>query len=671
MEDNEKNEKGLDLSKIPESINLAEDLEEEELNEIGEEAYNGYKADLDSRKQFEKHLDTWTQLALQIASPKTHPWSGASNVKFPLLATAAMQFAARSYPSLVPSTGDIVKCKVLGSDPDGQKKERAIRVGKYMSYQILEEMEEWEEEMDKLLITLPIAGTVFKKTYWDSEKERNVSCVIMPKNLVVNYYAKDLDSAERVTETYTLTKRKVEEKIRAGLFSKMNLGDPVVNAPTDSSDQHESTPPPVDDTTPYVFCEQHTYLDLDEDGYAEPYVVTFEEESKQVARIVARFGLEDVKMNEKEEVVRIIPQQYYTKYGFVPNPDGGFYDIGFGRLLGPLNESADTLINQLIDAGSLSNMQSGFIAKGLRIKMGEASFKPGEWKAVNATGQDLKQSIMPLPLREPSAVLMQLLQFLIQAGKELASVAEIMVGKMPGQNTPATTTMATIEQGMKVFTAVYKRVFRSMTKEFRKLYKLNKIYLNPQTEVDFQDVPLEQSDFQGSEGDIIPAADPASVSSQEKQAKIEKVGQLLQLGTINPMEYTKRYLDAYEISGVEQLLMEPQPPQPDPEEERAKMEAQIAQQESQQKMSNEERKMAIKEAQGQSKISAEREASKQKIQEASVMGDIKARNALIGTVMQRNAEAQGHRQKLTQQQQKHALQMRQQAEKQASKPKKG
>jgi chaperonin GroES len=666
----EEKEKGLDLSKIPESINLAEDLDEEELTEIGNDASEGYEADLESRKEFEVQLETWTKLALQISGTKTHPWTGASNVKFPLLATAAMQFAARSYPSLVPSTGDIVKCKVMGSDPDGQKKERAIRVGKFMSYQILEEMEEWEEEMDKLLITLPIAGTVFKKTYWDSEKERNVSCVIMPKNLVVNYYAKDLDSAERVTETFELPKRKVEEKIRAGLFREMKLGDPTVKTPTTTSDPHATTPPPVDKTTPYVFCEQHTFLDLDKDGYAEPYVVTFEEDSHQVARIVARFGLEDVKMNEKEEVVRIIPQQYYTKYGFVPNPDGGFYDIGFGRLLGPLNESADTLINQLIDAGSLSNMQSGFIAKGLRIKMGEASFKPGEWKAVNATGQDLKQSIMPLPLREPSAVLMQLLQFLIQAGKELASVAEIMVGKMPGQNTPATTTMATIEQGMKVFTAVYKRVFRSMTKEFRKLYRLNKVYLNPQTEVDFQDMPMEQSDFQGSDGDIMPAADPASVSAQEKQAKIEKVGQLLQLGTISRMEYTKRYLDAYEIASPEQLMEQPQP-QPDPDAERAKMEAQILQQESQQKMANEERSMKIKEASGQSKISAERAASKQKIQEAAVMGDIKTRNALIGSVMQRNAEAQGHRQKLTQQQQKHALSMRQQAEKQASKPKKG
>ena len=660
----------LDLAKIPDSVNLAEDLSKEELVTIGQEAYEGYKNDLDSRKEYELQLETWTKLALQISSTKTHPWAGASNVKFPLLATAAMQFCARSYPSLVPSSGDIVKCKVMGSDPDGQKKERALRVGKFMSHQILEEMEEWEEEMDKLLITLPIAGTVFKKTYWDSEKERNVSCVVMPKDLVVNYYAKDLDSAERATETYTLTKRKVEEKVRAGLFREMKLGDPQVIQPTDTSDPSAMTAPPVDEITPYVFCEQHTYLDLDDDGYAEPYVITFEKESHEVARIVARFGPEDVKMNAKEEVVRIIPQQYYTKYGFVPNPDGGFYDIGFGRLLGPINESADTLINQLIDAGSLSNMQSGFIAKGLRIKMGEASFKPGEWKAVNATGQDLKSSIMPLPLREPSAILLQLLQFLIQSGKELASVAEIMTGKMPGQNTPATTTMATIEQGMKVFTAVYKRVFRAMTKEFRKLYRLNKVYLNPETEVEFFDQPMQQSDFQGPDGDILPAADPASVSAQEKQAKIEKVGQLLQLGTINPMEYTKRYLDAYEISGVEQLIMQPQP-QPDPEAEAAKAEAEMAQQQSQQKMAMEERKMQMAEQSGAQKAASEREASQTKIKEAAIMGDIKTRNALIGTEMQRNNAQQSHRQKMIQQQEKHALSQRQAAEKAKSKPKKG
>jgi chaperonin GroES len=530
-------------------------------------------------------------------------------------------------------------------------------------------MEEWETEMDKLLITLPIAGTVFKKTYWDPEKERNVSCVVMPRDLVINYWAKDIDTAERITEVSKYSKRKIEEKVRGGLFAKVDLGDPQgASMKNAGSDPHQTTPPQQDETTPFVVLEQHTFLDLDEDGYPEPYVVTFEEQSRKVLRIVARFTKNDVIVNQEGDILRIIPQQFYTKYGFVPNPDGGFYDIGFGRLLGPINESADTLINQLIDAGSLSNMQSGFIAKGLRIKMGDANFKPGEWKAVNATGQDLKQSVFPLPLREPSAVLMQLLQFLIQSGKELASVAEIFVGKMPGQNTPATTTMATIEQGMKVFTAVYKRVFRSMTKEFRKLYKLNQVYLNPETEVDFQDQPMEQSDFQGKEGDILPAADPASVSAQEKQAKIQAAMQLLQLGTINPIEFTKRYLDAFEIPGAEQLIMQPQP-QPDPEAEKAQMEAQIQQQMAQQKMSHEERKMALAEAQGQQKLAVEKETAKLKLQQEAVLGDLKTKRELVGTALQHSAKVASHQQEMAMQREKHAAAIQQQREKVANKPK--
>ena len=451
-----------------------------------------------------------------------------------------------------------------------------------MSFQVMEQMDDWEEDMDKLLITLPIAGTCFKKTYFDPQKQQNCSKLILPKALVVNYFCRKLDDAERITEVFYLSKRKLKERQNQGIYLDVDLGDPSA----DGEDKNTSVNNAFqnsgheDDSTPYCFLEQHTFLDLDDDGYAEPYIVTVEVETQTVVRIVPRFDKDGVLVNEQQKVVSIEPIQYYTKYGFIPNPDGGFYDIGFGRLLGPLNNSANTIINQLVDAGSLSNLQAGFIGKGLRIKMGESRFQPGEWKAVNAIGDDLKKQIFPLPVREPSQVLFNLLDLLLKSGKELASVAEIFVGKMPGQNTPATTTMATIEQGMKVFTAVYKRVYRSLASEFRKIYKLNRTYMNVEEYIDVLDEPVQQSDYEGPENDILPGADPVAVSSQEKQAKLQAVGQILNLGTIDPMWFTQQYLEAHEIPNAQAALRQAQP-QPDPKVEAMKLKAQIDAQKAQ------------------------------------------------------------------------------------------
>lgn len=576
----------LKMDKILSAQNVAANLDEQQLLWIGNQVAEGYENDLASRKEWEKDLTNWTELALQISGEKTFPWPNAANIKYPLLATAAMQFAARAYPTLVPSSGKIVKCKVIGSDPQGEKAARAKRVSTHMSYQLIDEMSDWEEDMDKLLITLPIAGTCFKKTYWDSTKQRNCSKLVLPKTLIVNYWTRNIEDAERITEIFHLSKRKVTERINQELYLDVDLGDPQqeVNDPTTSVNKAFQRNTSDDTATPYLILEQHTYFDLDGDGYPEPYIVTVEQATQKVLRIVARFNEQGVMVNDKNKVLAIEAKQYYTKYGFIPNPDGGFYDIGFGRLLGPLNNSANTIINQLVDAGSLSNLQAGFIGKGLRIKMGESRFQPGEWKAVNAVGDDLKKQIFPLPVREPSQVLFNLLDLLLKSGKELASVAEIFVGKMPGQNTPATTTMATIEQGMKVFTAVYKRIYRSLTKEFRKIYALNKEYMNPEEYISVLDEPVPQSDYEGSEDDIIPGADPTAVSSQEKQAKLQSVMQIMQMGTIDPMWFTQQYLEAHEIPNSDKALRQPSPPPPDPKVEALKAKAQLDQQKAQMDM---------------------------------------------------------------------------------------
>ena len=321
------------LATILDTVNLADSLDEEKLTEIGSLCKKEFEADLRSREEWERNIDNWTNLAKQTVEQKSFPWPKASNVKYPLLSTAAMQFAARAYPSLIPSDGRVVKAKVIGKDLDGSKTPIAEAVSIYMSYQLMEEMDGWEEDMDKLLIMLPIVGTVFKKTYWDSVSKKNCSRLVLPKNLVVDYWTKCLKTAARISEILELNPRIVTERVRAGVWLDVELPSATVEENTKNG-----TPVPVeqDDATPYQFVEQHRYLDLDDDDYPEPYIVTFHRTTGKVVRIVANFDEDTVQFNEDNELVKAEPVQYYTKFGFVPNPDGSFYDIGFGVLLGSL-----------------------------------------------------------------------------------------------------------------------------------------------------------------------------------------------------------------------------------------------------------------------------------------------------------------------------------------------
>lgn len=546
--------------------NLLDDMDEDQVMELQTQVTTGYENDFTSCEDWVRDLEDWIDLAKQVRKDKSYPWPNASNVKYPLLSTAAMQFAARAYPSLVPSSGKIVKSVVIGKDPTGQKLEQGERVSTYMSYQLFHEMTGWEEDMDKMLMMLPITGTMFKKTWYDKSEDKIRSCLILPKNIVVNYWTKSLDDCERISEVIELSQRKMQERIRQKIYKDVDLGTPVAPATSEQTAQ--------DETTPYTLIEQHTFFDKDGDGYAEPYIVTFEKESGKILRVAARYHLDDVTLaDDGKTVVKIKPIQMYTKFGFVPNPDGGFYDIGFGVLLGPLNESVNTLINIQIDSGHLATLQSGFIGKGIRLKPGDSKFQPGEWKMVPGNGDDLRKQIVPLPTKEPSDVLFQLMGSLITSGKELASVAEIFVGKMPGQNTPATTTMASIEQGMKVFTAVYKRLFRALGSEFNKIFDLNKMYLDPNKYVEVVDTVIGPDDFDRSTCDIKPGADPTAVSQTEKllkaQGLMELVGQIPQMFDL--IEVVSRVLEAQEQPNWQKVFSQEvqqsgqlPPPPPDP-----------------------------------------------------------------------------------------------------------
>lgn len=662
------------IRKLLESANIAESLDDDKLQEIGANCKKGFDQDVESRRDWEKNIDDWTKLAIQAKEQKTYPWPKASNIKYPLLSTAAMQFAARAYPSLVPSDGRIVKSKVIGKDPTGEKQRRAEHTSIYVSYQLMEEMDNWEEDMDKLLIMLPVVGTMFKKTYWDGLTEKNCSKLVMPKNLVVNYWARDLEHVERISEIIEMSQRLFKERVNANLFLDIDLGMPKMS-------ENAVDAPANDATTPYNLVEQHTFLDLDDDGYEEPYIVTFQKETGKVLRITARFDELGLKTGVDGEVVRIEPIQYYTKFGFIPNPDGSFYDIGFGVLLGPINDSVNTLINQLVDAGSLNNLQSGFIGKGLRLKMGESAFAPGEWKAVNATADDLKKQILPLPTNEPSNVLFQLMGALITSGKELASVAEIFVGKMPGQNTPATTTMATIEQGMKVFTAVYKRTYRSLAKEYKKLYRLNEVYLNPETYVDVLDANVNPDDFKSIGYAICPGADPSAISQTEKLLKAQGLAEMLPMGILDPVKVVQRILEAQEQPNWQELLHPSvqetgQPPQqPDPKAMEMEMKMQMDAQKTQLKAQEMEHKSALMQRDQQFKEAMqEREqhfklaAQTQEMQltAAAREHDIRARGA--EDAMKRNQQAQQHVQKVVHTEQSHRQKMQHAEKAAAAKP---
>ena len=549
--------------------NIADGMDEQELNLIGSEVVEGYLRDLDSRQEWEDRLDESLKLAAQVTESKSFPWENAANVKYPLLTTAALQFASRAYPALVPGP-NLVKGRVIGFDEDGSKMEKAIRIGKHMSYQLMEEMEDWEEDMDKLCIIIPIVGCAFKKTYYSVIKDQNISELVLAQDLVVDYYAKSLEDATRITHRLYFTERDIVERQLTGAYLRQDLSP--ASAP-DTSDVHDEIngleQSEDDDSTPYTVLEQHGYLDLDDDGYSEPYIITVELESEKVLRIVPRFDPEGI-YNEGDRVIKIDPVHYFTKFSFIPNPDGGFYDIGFGTLLGPINNTIDSSINQLLDAGTLSNLPSGFLGRGIRLKGGNYRFTPGEWKFVNSTGDDLRKGIVPLPVNAPDQVVFNLLGLMIQSGERLSSTVDSMVGENPGQNQKATTTVAVLEQGMKVFTGIYKRLYRSLKKEVKKLYRLNGMFLPEEAYFIILDPSQEQAgqigrgDYDLKNAVVFPSADPTVATEQQRLAKAQGLMELLQLGTVSPQEVTRRVLEAEEQPGIDALMQLP-PPQPDPE----------------------------------------------------------------------------------------------------------
>ncbi len=535
--------------------NLADKQSADVIADITQKVLEGYKIDLASREDWAKLNEQIIDLAKLLVKKKTYNGEVVANVKYPLIINACMQFAARAYPEIVKGNS-VVKGKVIGADPEGAKFARAQRISKFMSFQLLNDMEDWEEGVDQLLFTLPAIGCVFKKSYFSSMDRRNISETVFADDLVVNYFAESLERAPRVTHKIYLYHNEIVERITAGIFIKFDVAE-LGQATSDKTSD-------VDDETPHLFLEQHHWYDLDGDGYQEPYIVTVHEQTQKLVRIAPRFASDGIiRTDDEKKIIKIIPEQYFTRYIFMPSIDGGFYGMGFGSLLMSSNSAINTLINQLLDAGTLSNRQSGFLGRGLKLGRGKSiQLKSGEWKPVDATGNDLRKNVFPMPIREPSQTLFQLLGMMIESGKELAGMTEILAGNSPGANVPAESVLALIEQGLQVYSAVHKRIHRSQYKEFVKLRRLNALYLDQMTySTVLDEQAIVQADFFNKDFDIVPVSDPNNTTMMQRVLKAKAMLELRGQG-LDDREILKRYLKAMDIDDIEALMPEEQQDDP-------------------------------------------------------------------------------------------------------------
>jgi len=591
-------------------VNLTDELDDDYLDEVGAQLKREVETDIESRKEWLERLETWVALATQVTEEKTSPWPGASNIKFPLLQTAAVQFHARAFPALLGNTTP-VKGKVIGSDPSGSKASRASRVSTYMSYQLLYDMKSWVDDMDRGLLILPIIGAFYKKTSFNPRLGIPVSELIHPRDFIINYDAREFEFA-RKTHRLWKSPNEIKELQNRKIYREFE-GDDHIDEPKTASEVRDKTQGLTKTGVSDAYAlqemyEVHCLLDLDEDGYKEPYIVTIRESDGKVWRITEGFAQKDI-LEMEGKVVAIKPKVYFTPYFFMPDPESKTHGLGFGTMVGPINEAANTIINQLTDAGTLSNLQGGILGRGIRLKGGDTKFTPGEWKTANNTGDDLRKGIFPMPVREPSNVLFQLLGMLVDSGKDLTSVQDLMVGRNPGQNQPFSTSQMVMEQGLKVFNGIYKRIYRSMSAEFRLLFEVNGEHMNLEKYMNVLDdqgqeikeatkqagpmavMQFLSGDFGTEDMDIIPTAEPDMVAEVQRAMKAEALMAKAEAGLpINPEVVVRRMLEAEQHEDIEELLTMPEP-EPDPEIEFRRQEIQL-----------EEMSLQIKAQEAESKI---------------------------------------------------------------------
>lgn len=559
-------------------------LSEKEREDLGREVCEAYTVDKDSMDEWSSQNEEWVKLATQVLEETNFPWPRAASIKYPLLTSAALQFHARAHQELLKDE-KLVKAKVIGEDPTGEKSARAARVEKAMSYQRLYEDETWQDEADRMLMVLPIIGTVFKKSYWDPIDGTPKSDLLLPGEMTVNYFAKDWKKARR-SHCYEMSRNDILTMQHFGYFREdIKLDLSRVDADGEAENQlkelelaeEDRAPSWMAGDVPFNIIEQHYEWDLDGDGYKEPYIIWVCEETEEVFRITPRYRPQDIVWNELDnrKVKRFKAIEFCSYVKFLPRIDSNIFGAGFGQLLGPLNKATNAIINQLINAGTMATMQSGFLGRGIRIsKGGSMSLRPNEWRQVQNTGDDLKKAIFPLPTPEPSTVLFQLLGFLVQSGKEVGSVTEVMTGKNPGQNQPLGTTQTVLEQGLQVFSGIYKRTYRGMKMEYQILYMLNSMYLDEghyQEILDDQEASV-RDDFEDKTIAIVPEADENISRKLKAGQRAQQLVEALRAGMpLNKQYVTRLFLESIDEPHVD-VAMQMEPPPPSEHELRHKIE---------------------------------------------------------------------------------------------------
>jgi chaperonin GroES len=596
--------KPVALEKLISAVNICDLLEKEDLTTLGNTVMAGYQQDVQSRKDWEKRQANANKLALQVMEAKTDPWPNAANIKFPLVTVAAMQFQARAYPTLF-SGVDLVKVRVIGEDNTGEKKGRAERIATHMSWQNLEQDPAWEEDSDKLCLVVPIAGCAFRKRVFEPGPQRQVSQIVLPRNLVVNYWTRSLDDSPRFTHTFYLNANNIRQRELDGRYRELShepgetvyqdgttRDAPVRPDPIAGEDEIQAAKdqrqginkPEADNVTPWFTGEQYCWFDLDGDGYEEPYIVTFDIGANVVRRVVARYrpsqvvftggeklsDFADSEGNYKlpdDKVYKITPVRIFTKYGFIPSPDGGFYDLGLGTLLGPLNSTVNSIINQMLDQGTMYTLGGGFLGRAFKGRGGPITFAPNQWHTLDVTsGDDLRKNVLPNPIREPSGTLLQLLGLIIQYAERIVQANDVQMGEQDMQNQKAETTRILNENGQRVYNGIYKRMWRASKYEYRVQYDLNAMFL--EQDIDFEDLTSGRSalirpdDYVGSSLDVRPAADPHIVSDGEAQKMAAMVVQRAQMAPgYNRYRSELRFLKSMRVPNIEEIYPPPKDPQ--------------------------------------------------------------------------------------------------------------
>jgi len=544
--------------------NLADILPDDVTDPIGSELRFQYQDNKSSRKEWEQTYTQGLDLLGFKYENRTEPFQGASGATHPVLAEAVTQFQATAYKELMPADGP-VRTQVLGA-PNPGKSQQAERVKNFMNYQIMDQMKEYEPEFDSMLFHLPLAGSTFKKVYYDDLLQRAVSKFVPAEDVVVPYTASSLADAESITHVIKLPENEVRKQQVAGFYSDIELAKPGVLMQDELKEKErelEGTKRTGRNPNIYTLLECHIDLDLEgfEDigpdgqptGIKLPYIVTVDESSTKVLSIRRNFAPNDPK---KQRI------QYFVHFKFLPGL--GFYGFGLIHMIGGLSRTATVALRQLLDAGTLSNLPAGFKQRGVRVKDEASPIQPGEFKDVDAPGGSLKDAFYPLPYKEPSATLLQLMGIVVQAGQRFAAISELQVGE-GSQQAAVGTTMALLERGSKVMSAIHKRLYFSMKEEFKLLAKIISTYLPPQYPYDVVGAArtIKQIDFD-DRIDILPVADPNIFSMTQR---ITLAQTELQLAMSNPkmhnlyMSYRKMY-EALGVKNIDQVLPPPAPNAP-------------------------------------------------------------------------------------------------------------